>query len=238
MDPSTPSAQDGANEQSSNPPVNQAQQPAPPAQTPKQTMTISVGNEGEPAVIAAESPDADSDEEEIKVAPQEAKNQGVQQGAGVEQEESVEIQPSVPEVSVSPEVEHVVEKSVDQEKPELPKVVKSAGVTHSGPGVIKVDQNSFGVKKLPVTYQQAAAEEKVTQLHDSKHWLMGMIMYIWRKLNPKIGTKDASSVTSSASTVIQQPIQLAQQPATPAQSVQQLQEEKGEEAVLTGTQQI
>ena len=97
--------------------------------------------------------------------------------------------------------------SPDQEKPDLPKVVQNAGVTYSGPGVIDVKQNSFGVKKLPITYDQAANEERITQLHDSKHWFAGMIMYIWRKLNPALGKKKVAKVKKEQTMVQEQTVE-------------------------------
>ena len=202
MDPSTPTVQDVQNK----PPqaVNDddktqvaSARPVQPAQTPPQQktpVTISSGNkegEGQPTMIVAENPDAD-EEDEVIAAPQETKTQVVQQGGGVDvQEEVAEIAPATPEFLANDEVKEIVEKSPDQEKPDLPKAVQDAGVTHSGPGVIDVEENQFGVKKLPITYHQASVEEKVTKLHDSKHWLMGTVMYIWRKLNPKFGKESA-----------------------------------------------
>ncbi len=206
MDPSTPTAQDVQSQSSSDQPVSPTQQspsvqlPQPVQTPPKTQVTISSGNkEGQPSMMVAESPDGD-EEDEVKSAPQETKTQVVgQQGGGIE-EEVAEIRPSVPEISASPEVEKVIEKSSDQEKPEIPKVLQDAGVTHSGPGIpvdVDVKQNSFGVKKLPITYQQAAVEEKVTKLHDSKHWLMGTVMYIWRKLHPKLGKNGVVAIENS-----------------------------------------
>jgi hypothetical protein len=211
MDPSTSAVQGVQTQQTSDQPVNTAQassqvKPADDGQSSVQTpqqvkpaqqkTQISVGNVEEGAsAFVVESPDADEDDEdELQVAPQETKNSVVGQGAmaGID-EEVIEVQPSIPEFAASsPEVEKIVEKSADQEKPTIPQVVQDAGVTHSGPGVIDVQQNDFGIKKLPVTYQQAAVEEKKTRMHDSKHWLMGMIMYIWRKVNPKLGIKETT----------------------------------------------
>ncbi len=105
-------------------------------------------------------------------------------GADV-QEEAVEVQPAVPEIATSPEVEKVVEITPPDE-PKLTQEMKNVGVTHSGPGVIDVSPATFAPAKLPVAYEQALVEEKQTELHDSKHWLMGMILYLWRKVNPNI----------------------------------------------------
>ncbi|MGH9857867.1 MAG: hypothetical protein ACRD4B_08490 [Acidobacteriota bacterium] len=92
------------------------------------------------------------------------------------------------------EVDKVVEKSPDQETPNIPKVVQQAGVTHSGPGLVMdaIDENVWGVSKMPISYQQAALEEHQTKMKESKHWLMATVMYVWRKLNPQYGTKEGA----------------------------------------------
>jgi hypothetical protein len=169
MDPSTSTVSDDQN-QTSDLPVDQAQQssnlPTEPVQSSQQNKmpsTISVNKEG-PVAVIAENPDVN--------------------------QEASEIGPTTPELSAKQELEGIVEKSPDQEKPDLPKVVQDAGVTHSGPGVISVSQNNFGVTKMPAkTFQQAVEEEKKTPLHDSKHWFSALLMYIWRKINPKAREK-------------------------------------------------
>lgn len=215
MDPSAPSVpkvqeQDAPVQPASQTPVqpvtstDQTSQPAPtqpvqPSQQQKEPMTISVNKEAGPAVIVTESADAgENDENDIKVAPQEANVIGPQGGA--EAQETVELQPAVPEVAIeNTEVEKIVEATPDQEKPDIPKALSDAGVTHSGPGIIAVPQNNFGIKEIPVSYQQAAVEEKQTELHESKHWLMGVVMYVWRRINPELGkekkTKQTAPVT-------------------------------------------
>jgi len=205
MDPSTSPAQNAQDQQPSDQQINPtpSQQIQPVQKQPAKTQQISVGSR-EAGAIVQEDVDEDDEDDELLVAPQETKsgvslgqNEGEDeaekaaivpsQSITADSQENVEIQPSVPEFAPNnPEVEKFVEKSPDQEKPDLPKVVQNAGVTYSGPGVIDIKQNSFGIKKLPVTYDQAVVEEKVTELHDSKHWFMGMVMYIWRKLNPDI----------------------------------------------------
>jgi hypothetical protein len=214
MDPGTKAVQDVQNQQSSDQPVNQTQQgiPAQPSQQglPAQkqqskTQQISVGGR-EAGAIVQEEADEDDDDEKLLVAPQEKKNStSLGQNEGEEEEdetitvaqgqqitansqENVELQPSGPEISVtaSPEVEKVIERTENQENPVISKELQEAGVTHSGPGVIQVEENNFGVSRMPaVTYQQAAEQYKKTKLHDSRHWFLAMIMYIWRKLNPK-----------------------------------------------------
>ena len=85
-----------------------------------------------------------------------------------------------------------MKKSPDLEKPDIPKVVSDAGVTQSGPGVIQVDDNSFGISQMPaITAQQAATQFKTTHLHDSKHWFVGMLIYIWKKLQTDKETETA-----------------------------------------------
>jgi hypothetical protein len=222
MDPSTSSAQDAQNQKASDPGITNVQPPAIPAQPPQQPVskapvTISVNKEGPSAVIAAESSIDDEDDEEEQVAPQENKTQGVQQAGGDGEEEAVDVEPSAPEVSASAEsaeVERVVEKTPDVE-PKITPELKKVGVTHSGPGIIpdeiKVSENNFGIKKLPVSFEQAALEEKKTKLHDSKHWFSAMMMYIWRRLNPQLGkakptTGDAtSSFTPAQQTPVSAP---------------------------------
>jgi hypothetical protein len=219
MDPSTPTAQDVQQKQSSDQPVSQTQpqadtaaggqampsdgsaQPGPLVQPPKQQepkhQQISVGGiEAGAAVV--EDGDEDDDDEELMVAPQETKNRAVLgQNEGEDEEEitviaagqpgtaDVEIQPSAKEAAVvaGPEVEKVIEKVENQETPAIPKEVQDAGVTHSGPGVIVVEQqNNFGVSQMPISYPQAVVQIKKTKFKDSKHWFLGMMMYIWRKL--------------------------------------------------------
>lgn len=191
MDPSTPSAQDVHTQQAdqqvrqmqSPPTLPKPTEPVQAASQNKMPTTISVNKEGQSASI---SESQGTDNEEVAVVPQETQTQAVQH-RGADAEEVAEIGPSTPEFSASPEVENIVEASPNQEKPDLSKAVQDAGVTHSGPGVIDVAQNDFGVKKLPMTYQQAAVDEKKTEFKESKHWFSALIMYIWRKLNPDVG---------------------------------------------------
>ena len=167
----------------------------PPTQPQKTPMTISVNKEAGSATIAAPETPLDNQEDEIQVAPQENKaNAFQQQGGPAEREDvevqAVEVQPSIPEAQIEKSAESFIEKSSDQEKPELPKEVQDAGVTHSGPGIIDGATASFPAAPIPISYQQAVLEEKKTQLHDSKHWLMGKIIYLWRKLNPNADKKE------------------------------------------------
>jgi hypothetical protein len=180
-----------------------------PAKNPtahKTQISISGGGveaEAGGAMVMQEDPDADNEEEEaLKVAPQEKKTQVVMSVAGDEQDEDqqsasqapvvdvqeAEVQPAVPEVAISPEVEKIVELT----PPETPKItdeLKDLGVTHSGPGIIDVSQVQFKPKPIPVSYEQALTEEekiKENRLHNSRFWLLEHIKYLWRKLNPTI----------------------------------------------------
>ena len=126
-----------------------------------------------------------ADDEVVQPAKQEVTNKPAQQTLEAQQ---VEVQPTVPEIAVEKSVEHVVEKSVDTEKPKLTAAVKAAGVTLSGPG-IPVDENAFGVKSLPMTYEEAVIQDKQTRMNDSKHWLAELVMYVWHKIDPTIGKK-------------------------------------------------
>ncbi len=167
MDPSTPNVQNQPNQS----PAGRAQPPVATVPTqpapPSMPQTISLNREEAP----------------VQTAISQESSQAVE----------VKIAPSVPEVAVEKSVEQVVEISPNIEKPELPKIVKDAGVTLSGPGV-PIQENSFGVTKLPMTYQQAAIEVKKTKLNDSRHWFVAKLMYIWRKINPDIAKEGGPSL--------------------------------------------
>lgn len=185
MDPSASSAQNAQNQSTALGRVQQpvpvqagtmSQQPAPAQQT------ISVHPEQGPVQTTA--PNESTEDEIVHPAQQEVSVKPVQQAAEVDE---IEMKPSTPEVTVEQSVEHVVEKSLDMDKPKLPAEVKAVGVTHSGPGV-PVDTNNFNVKSMPMTYEQAIIEEKQhPKLNDSKHWLAELIVYVWRKLDPTYG---------------------------------------------------
>lgn len=210
MDPNASSVQ---NAQNTVPPVNPVEpvvpvtsQPAQPAQTQQQKMPISVpGSIEEGSAVMPENPNAGDDEEELRVAPQETKNQAVgQQGMTADaEEETIAVSPSVPEFEASPEVEKIVEKTPDQEKPVISQEVKKAGVTHSGPGVIDIPNPVIPAQKLPVSYFDAVEEEKVTKLHDSKHWFMGLVVYLWRRVNPKLPLKPKQQIAGKPAQVAQ-----------------------------------
>lgn len=131
-----------------------------------------------------ELPQSD-DQETIQPAKQEAAHTT---GGAVKEEQQVEIRASVPEVTVEKSVEGVVEKSADTEKPEIAEELKKAGITHSGPG-IPIETNKFAITSMPMPYEEAKAMDKASTLHDSKHWLAELVMYVWRKLDPMIDKK-------------------------------------------------
>lgn len=191
-------------------------QPQKQQQVPKHPISVGGGIEAGAAVVEDADED-DDDDEELLVSPQETKNRAVL-GQNEEEDseelttiaagsqmaadfqENVELRPSGAEAAVTagPEVEKVVERVEDQERPSIPKEVQDAGVTHSGPGIIVVEQqNNFGVSQMPVSYAQAAAQYKKTKLHDSRHWFLLMMMYIWRKLQGKKGRRLGSESFNS-----------------------------------------
>lgn len=198
MDPSTSPVQSTPNIQ---PPVgSRALPPAAVVQSENMSQTapntvgqsiptpqpISGHPEQAPLQTSAPVENSQEDPEEDQPARQEVSTRPTQSVAEVQE---IEVTPSVPEIAVEKSIEHVVEKSPDAEKPQLSDEVKAVGVTHSGPGVA-VDENVFSVKTLPMTYDQAVAEEKLhPQLNDSKHWLSELVQYVWRKLDPTNGKK-------------------------------------------------
>lgn len=157
----------------------QVNQPRPNA-TPS---SISGGKESEPSAFKPENA-SDMNNQEVQSARQEVPTTPEQQN--VEAQADTETQIAVESAEQSAEIEKFVEASPDVETPDIPKEVQKAGVTHSGPGMI-IDENSFGVTAMPMTYEQAAEEEKQTKFKDSRHWLLAQIMYVWRKLNPQYG---------------------------------------------------
>ncbi len=146
---------------------------------PTPPQAISVHPEQGPVSVASSEDQAD-----VQPARQEVSTKPVQNTAEIKR---VEVQPTTPELKVESSVENIIEKTPDLDKPKLSEAVKAAGVTHSGPG-IPIDENVFNVKSLPMTFEQAVAEEKQhPKLNDSKHWLAELVMYVWRKLDPTHG---------------------------------------------------
>ncbi|MBA3723873.1 MAG: hypothetical protein H0W89_03175 [Candidatus Levybacteria bacterium] len=155
-----------------------------PSAQPEQ---ISSGNpEQGPIQAGAVSESTEHSEEDVQPARQEVSAKPAPSSVEVQQ---IEVAPSMPEVAVERSIESIVEKSPDTEKPKIPEAAKAFGVTHSGPGV-PIDENVFNVKSLPMTFQEAVAEEKLhPKLNDSKHWLAELVLYVWRKIDPKKGKK-------------------------------------------------
>jgi hypothetical protein len=162
--------------------------------TPTQQNPTSAVNRTQPPVQAIPTPQSFSAHPEhapiqSDTASENAANEILQPS---NEAQKIEAQPTVPEVAIEKNIEHVVEKSPDTEKPQLSEAVKAAGVTLSGPG-IPVDENVFGVKSLPMTYEEAVVQDKQTTMKDSKHWLAELVMYVWRKLDPTLGKKGAKN---------------------------------------------
>lgn len=185
MDPSASSAQSAPNQSMA---ANKLQQPVPvqagtmSQQSAPTPQPISVHPEQGPVQTA--TPSESTEDEIVQPAQQEVSVKPVQQTAEVD---AIEMKPSTPEVSVEQSVEQVIEKSPDMDRPKLSNDLKAIGVTHSGPGV-PVDTNNWNVKSLPMTFEQAVAEEKQhPRLNDSKHWLAELVLYVWRKIDPTYG---------------------------------------------------
>lgn len=153
--------------------------------TPQQPISGHAEHGPIQTAAVTETPQDPQEEDSVKPASQEVGSPTAPQQKEVQK---VEVAPSVPEVSIEKSVENVIEKSPDVEKPDIPQEVKAVGVTHSGPG-IPVSENTFAVKTLPMTYQQAAIIDKQTSLKESRHWLSELVMYVWRKLDPTIAKK-------------------------------------------------
>ena len=153
-----------------------------PSAQPEQ---ISSGNpEQGPIQSGAVSENTEHSDEDVQPARQEVGTKSAPTSVEVQQ---IEVAPSMPEVSIEKSVEAIVEKAPDTEKPKIPDAVKAVGVTHSGPGV-PIDENVFHVKSLPMTFEEAVAQEKQhPKMNDSKHWLAELVLYVWRKIDPKKG---------------------------------------------------
>ena len=95
------------------------------------------------------------------------------------------IQPSIPEVAISQELAHMVEATPQAENPFLPPELQKRGIMAAG-NAVPVPTNTFGIKALPMQYQDAVVKEKTLKLQESMKWLAGKIHYYWRKLNPKV----------------------------------------------------
>lgn len=196
MDPSTSPAQGVSNVQQ--PVIGRAQPPTATVQ-PESMSELASGTslpsaqpeqvtsghpEQGPIQTSAASESKEHSEDDVQPARQEVSATPAPPSVEVQQ---IEVAPSMPEVAIEKSVEAIVEKAPDTEKPMIPDAVKAVGVTHSGPGV-PIDENVFHVKSLPMTYEEAIVEEKQhPKLNDSKHWLAELVLYVWRKIDPKKG---------------------------------------------------
>lgn len=92
------------------------------------------------------------------------------------------------EEKVERELETIIEKTPDTEKPEIPKEVQNAGVTLAKEA-IPMPAGPTGSVVLPMTYQEAELTNKNYKWKDSVSWLASLIMYHWKKLGFKPSTK-------------------------------------------------
>ncbi len=198
MDPSTSPAQGVPSAQQ--PVIGRAQPPTATVQPGSMSELASGASlpSAQPEQISSGSPEqgpiqtsvvsesTEHSEEDVQSARQEVQTKSAPASVEVQQ---IEVAPSMPEVAIEKSVEAIVEKAPDTEKPMIPDAVKAVGVTHSGPGV-PIDENVFHVKSLPMTFEEAVAQEKQhPKLNDSKHWLAELVLYVWRKIDPSKGKK-------------------------------------------------
>ncbi len=87
---------------------------------------------------------------------------------------------------VEKEIEAMVEKTPDSEKPKLSSEVKAAGVEHAKEDT-PMPPLPTGVKPLPMSYDEAQSIRKKYKLilKDSVAWLSTLIMYHWKKIGFK-----------------------------------------------------
>lgn len=85
------------------------------------------------------------------------------------------------EGKIEKELEALVEKTPDLEKPKIPEEAKKAGLEHAKadtpmPPVVS------GVKPLPMSYDEAEFTRKKYKWKDSVAWFAAVVMYHWKKL--------------------------------------------------------
>lgn len=88
------------------------------------------------------------------------------------------------EGKIEKELEALVEKTPDLEKPKIPEEAKKAGLEHAKadtpmPPIVS------GVKPLPMSYDEAEFTRKKYKWKDSVAWFAAVIMYHWKKLRLK-----------------------------------------------------
>jgi hypothetical protein len=80
------------------------------------------------------------------------------------------------------ELNSIVEKSPDLEKPKIPEEAKQAGLTHAKENT-PMPVVSSGNIILPMTYEEAKLTRKKYRWRDSVSWFTTLIMYHWKKMN-------------------------------------------------------
>jgi hypothetical protein len=80
------------------------------------------------------------------------------------------------------ELESIVEKSPDVEKPQIPDEAKQAGLTHAKEST-PMPVVSSGNIVLPMTYEEAKLTRKKYRWRDSISWFTALVMYHWKKIN-------------------------------------------------------
>ncbi len=82
---------------------------------------------------------------------------------------------------VEKELESMIEKSPDHEKPDIPKEAQEAGLTHSGADIPHPTAPS-GAVTLPMSYDEAEFTRKKYKWRSSVAWFASLIMYHWKKI--------------------------------------------------------
>lgn len=85
------------------------------------------------------------------------------------------------EKEVEKELEAIIEKSPNTEKPDIPKEAQDAGVTHSGADIPHPAAPSGSVV-LPMTFEEAKTKYDKYKWRNSVSWFAGLIVYHWKKL--------------------------------------------------------
>jgi len=141
--------------------------------------------QGVQSVTSTQSTTQDQKQQQ-KTTQQISTGKETESGYVVSQDQDIEVAPTIPEVKIEKSLEGVVEKAAEHEELKLEKDVQNAGVTRSGPGVIDPAPKKLVENKLPaITYEQATLEEKKTPFKNSKHWFLGLLKFVLRKLKEK-----------------------------------------------------
>lgn len=161
-------------------------QPAPQQNTPIISQNESMTPSPEPSAQAAPVVQVEEKPQESQPMPQ-----PVSAPRSKEQEPVPAPFPDVAKMSeaeiideekeVEKELEALVEKSPDTEKPDIPKDVQAIGVKHAGADIPHPVAPSGSVV-LPMTFDEANNNYNKKQWKNSISWFAGLIIYHWKKI--------------------------------------------------------